>query len=364
MSSELKIKLLTEDLYPAWDTFIEKSSDAWFWHKREYCDYLLDKYPNCQSHNFMVFQNDELVAIVPLTLTIHKNNIAEWTHAGWAIPFPAIKAEPKSKLWSLITHTIFKNIDDLSKDLNIKRIGMCISPHQRNVYKTNMGDNILYKIHGFLDCSEETLVINLNKSEEEILFSIRKRYKRYIRNLSNKIETIIIDNHQITDSTIDDFIGVAKRNVSKNIDEKDYIHLQKWLQNNDAILIQAKLIENQKAIGYLAVLNYKKSAFDYMVVVDDEHKELRVSHAMKMTSLFKLKELGTEFYELGVYTNCPKIYRLPSAKQKGITRFKSGFADKLMSLPIAEKFYDVNYFKKVYVERIEEFSEWIEQTQL
>ena len=35
-----------------------------------------------------------------------------------------------------------------------------------------MGDNILYKIHGFLDCSEETLVINLNKSEEEILFSI------------------------------------------------------------------------------------------------------------------------------------------------------------------------------------------------
>ena len=54
----------------------------------------------------MVFQNDELVAIVPLTLTIRNNNIAEWTHAGWSIPFPAIKAEPKSKLWSLITHTI------------------------------------------------------------------------------------------------------------------------------------------------------------------------------------------------------------------------------------------------------------------
>jgi len=311
----------------------------------------------------MVFQNDELVAIVPLTLTIRNNNIAEWTHAGWSIPFPAIKAEPKSKLWSLITHTIFKNIDDLSKDLNIKRISMCISPHQRNLYKANMEDNILYKIYGFLDRSEETLIIDLNKSEEEILFSIRKRYKRYIRNLSDKIETIIIENHQITNSTINDFIGVAKRNVSNKIDEKDYLHLQKWLQNNHGILIQAKLTESQKAIGYLAVLNYKKSAFDYMTVVDDEYKELRVSHAMKMTSLLKLKELETEFYELGVYTNCPKIHRLPNAKQKGITKFKSGFADKLISLPVAEKFYDVNFFKKVYVKRIEEFSEWIEQTQ-
>ncbi|MBF0385362.1 MAG: hypothetical protein HQL27_05775 [Candidatus Omnitrophica bacterium] len=359
--ADYKIRYLTDSNPDSWDDFCLKYDNAWFWHTTDFQRYILDNHPtwNNYTKSFMVTKNEKILAVVPVIIGEKKYEDSkvwkEISYSGWSTPFAAVISDIDSKDKEMLNQTIIDNINLIAKEEGVARAVFSVSFHQKDTYEKSLKKNELVNFVNFQDISERTLVIDLSADINSVLSSFRERYARYIRANEQAINIEAISRSMVADEVLIQYKEVSSHDPSQEFHQGKAEFIAANVEKGKGVLFKCSLAENRKAVGFLFVIFYKKYAFDFAVAVDKNYENLRVSHAMKKAATIFLKENGCLVYELGVLTEASKPHRVASDKQKGITNFKRGFANKDLPLFIAEKFYSEEYFKYVHDKRIKAF---------
>ena len=72
-----------------------------------------------------------------------------------------------------------------------------------------------------------------------------------------------------------------------------------------------------------------------------------------------MKAKDLHFYEIGMQWFGPQLYDFPEEKRINISHFKKGFGGFPVTVFMGEKYYDKDYFLKIYGERVTKLAESI-----
>jgi hypothetical protein len=109
-----------------------------------------------------------------------------------------------------------------------------------------------------------------------------------------------------------------------------------------------------KTAGYVYLLHYNDWAYYFMSCVEIEFREYNVSHYLQSVAFDILRQKGVKRYELGnqVYLS---LHCQPTAKERNISLFKRGFGGEIVSSPASEFYFDKNYMREVFNDRINNY---------
>jgi len=354
-----RIEYLSDENKNDWAVFCLSCKNAWYWHTIEFQEFIIAsyKYGTIRNMSFIVYYNDALVAVVPLLICelerIKGIPVKEIVYSGWANPYPAISTGITEQEAEGLTSFIFDHISSIAKEVGVARAVFSIFYQQIDLYQRCLKRNILLNQPGYLNISEHAQVVDLSEDINKIESSFRKRFMRYIRANQEKIDIEIITDKNISQLHCDECLDLSGKDSSQEWPAEKMPYLYSAVVAGQGILVHCRLKESQLPVGYLFVVVYKGYAFDFAVAVNDEYKDLRISHAMKLAAIRFLKAKEVKSYELGIATFGSTMHRISTEKRRAITYFKNGFANNIMSMFIAEKYYDREYLLAMARQRIE-----------
>jgi lipid II:glycine glycyltransferase (peptidoglycan interpeptide bridge formation enzyme) len=160
----------------------------------------------------------------------------------------------------------------------------------------------------------ETLILDLNKSEEELLAPMSKKTRQYIRK-SGSEETVEI--HQIKDreeleKCMEVYRETAKRAGFALHDNQYYYDVFDNLGEASPVFAAYK---DGWPIAFLWLAISADTAFELYGGMNDDGQELRANYALKWHAITKMKEWGITHYDMNGLVS------------DGVSNFKRGFAD-------------------------------------
>lgn len=157
-----------------------------------------------------------------------------------------------------------------------------------------------------------TLILDLNKSEDELMSAMAKKTRQYIRKSSR--EGVVI-RQVTTKAEIDECLGIYRQTAVRAHfalhDDQYYYDIQEKL-NDSSVIFAAYEGEAIAAFVWLAVSG--STAFELYGGMNDRGQELRANYALKWHAIATCKRWGIARYDLNGLLN------------DGVSTFKMGFA--------------------------------------
>lgn len=356
----MEIVKLTEDKHAEWNKFCLESDDAWFWHTTDWQDYILsyisESRPEKENLSFMVYKNDEVVAVVPLVLEkvkFGKSFVNEFAFDGWRTPVPAFSNNLKEIKKEDAYKIVFAEIDRLGKENKIVkvRLGMdFLAPGSQK--KTQF--NYLMKF-GYLDISLNTQIINLKKSEEDLWRELRRNHRRNILK-GDKFKVIFYTRENISEEIFNKYKETHHKAAGRKTRSDETFELMfDWIRGGIAFLAGVEF--EGKVIGFEYYSIYKNNVYGFSAANDPDFGHLPIRHFLEWQGILWMKQQGFNFYEIGLQQYGNSLYDFPSEKQINISHFKKGFGGFTVPIFMGEKYFNKNYFLEVYQEKIKKFAE-------
>ena len=158
---------------------------------------------------------------------------------------------------------------------------------------------------------DETVVLDLSHSEEELLADMKKKTRQYIRKSAANCEI-----RQITsDAEIDDCLMIYKNlaaRVGFGLHDDAYYHSVSQLLSEHSKIYGAYVDGELASFLWLAVS--PETAFELYGAVNEQGQEARVNYALKWHAITEMKRQGIRFYDLN------------GLVEGGVSNFKQGFA--------------------------------------
>lgn len=349
---------LTQERYKEWDDFCEASDDAWFWHTSSWLEYSL-KYNQklkAESKSFMVYNNNELIAICPLILQINGKGIKELCYNNEHGPMPAFCNNLSKKTNEKAMKDIYNYIDKIAEENNVARIMLRFTVLSKSfIEASRQAFNYLMKF-AYLDNSINTQIINLNQPIEILKKDLRNDHKNNIKKISQKLSTEIFGKNNIADSIFNQYVGMHHKAAGRVTRPRSTFNLMHDLiKEGSAFLVGAK--RDGVFIGFSYFFVFKDNVYYGSSCNDPELKSMPVSHVVQWAAIQYMAEKKYKFYELGWQQFGLQLYDMPSQKQINISEFKRGFGGFTVPWLRGEKFYDKNYFLEIHKDRIKKYSE-------
>lgn len=348
---------LTPDKYKEWDDFCLKSDEAWFWHTSSWLEYSLKYNPElkAESKSFLVYNNNELIAICPLILQINERGIKEFCYNNEHGPMPAFSNHLSKKTKEKAMKAVYGRIDEIAKANNAARIMLRLTVLSKSFIEASRQIfNYLMKF-SYLDNSINTQIINLSQPTEDLKKDLRNDHKNNINKNSPKLAIEIFNKNNITDSIFNKYIKMhhkAAGRVTRPISTFNLLY--DLIKEGKAFLIGAK--KEDVYIGFSYYIVFKDNVIYGSSCNDPEVKHIPVSHVVQWAAIEYMTEKKYKFYELGWQQFGSQLYDMPSEKQVNISEFKRGFGGFTVPWFRGEKFYDKDYFLEVYKDRIKKYS--------
>jgi len=344
----MEIKPLTKQDYDNWNQFCLDSDDTWWYNTTHWLEYTLNYKPENkpESKSFMILENNKIMAIC--SLIKEKDEFSFGNDYG---PTPAFNVDLTRKERNKYMKAVFKHIDELAKDNNIKRIRMRfpVLNHGYDLY------NYLTKF-GFIDTSINTRLIDLSCDLEDLRREIRHGHDSDIDKASRVLGAEIYDKENI---------GMDIFNKYKHLHflasgrqtrpDKTFELIYEWIKQGNGFLIGALLDDEFVSFSYFTV--YKNNV-NYGSSCNKPNIDLPLAHLVQWVAIKYMSYLY-DFYELGWQYYGNTLTDFPSKKEINISRFKRGFGGFTQPMFRGEKFYDKDYFLQVYSERIKKYSEFL-----
>jgi len=348
----MEIVNLTSDKYKEWNDFCLANDDAWFFHTADWLEYTLNYKPELKTKNlgFMIYKEKELVAVVPLTMEIN-----EFSFGGGKIPMPVLKDSLSKENRELVSRFIYEHIDRLALENKVLRISLKDDPLCHSSFFKFHSNNFLK--YGYIDVSLNTQLIDLGKTEKELWEDLRRNHHRNIQKARDeKFEINFYTSENITKDIFGAYKEMHHRAAGrKTRPDKTFELMFDWIKKDMAFLIFVEL--GGKKIGSEYYLVYKNNVYGASAANDPDYDHLPVRHFLEWESILWMKKRGFSFYEIGLQQYGTLPYDFPDAKQLNISHFKKGFGGVTVPLFMAEKYYDKEYFLKIYNSRINKFGE-------
>lgn len=360
-----RIEKLAKDKLTAWDNFCLASDEAWFWHTSGWLDYTLNYKPelNTRDFSFLVYKQDKIVAIIPLTIEDYEKNgriAREFSFGGYAIPAPALandldKIEKDRTERSVIYDLIYKEIDRLAEENEIKKAWFRQTPlAPANLAKKNCHNQLMK--YGFIDVSLNTQLIDLRKSQGDLWKNLRRNHRRNIKK-ADKFNTAIYDQTNISADIFKAYKTLHYKAAGRQTrPDKTFALMYNWLRNGAAFLVAVEF--QDKVIGFEYYSIYKNNVYGFSAANNPEYEQdYPIRHLLEWQAILWMKQQKFGFYEIGLQQYGATLFDLPDKKQLDICHFKKGFGGFTAPWFMGEKFYDKDYFLTVYYDRVKKYAE-------
>ncbi len=301
----MEIEYLTNENAQMWDDFAQNSDYAWFRHTTDWFKYS----KNCRfdsdskNHSFMIKQNKEIIAIVPLMSEYSypdKENQCFAMYSDYT-PLPAIKNNCDINI-SSIFDAIWNEISKISKENNIKYGKFQIDPLIKFNYFRDFTPFNIFSKNIKLEFTT-TNIIDLRKTEEEILRSMRKGHKAAIKQVikEKNYRVDIFDKNNITKDKLFKFKEIHKIDAGRQTrTDKSWECMLEWIEKGKAVLVMLWLEEIKDYAAAALIMMYKNAAY-YASYATIDSKILNGHHGyiIQWEAIKYLKSAGIEFYEAG-----------------------------------------------------------------
>lgn len=351
----MEILSLTKKHHAEWNRFCLKSNDAWFWHTTDWLEYILNLKPKLKSKNlsFFVCKQNQIVAIVPLTMEVSKENFYEFSFAGEKNPGPALSNSLKSKQRKKVYEFIFKEIDRIAVRNKVIRTSFKLTPLAPTFLKKPYPPNYLMQ-YGYLDNSLNTQLVDLKKSREVLWQSLRRNHRR---NIGKAKKILKIKSYTSKNITKDIFTAYKKTHHQaagrKTRPDKTFWLMFNWIKKALAFLVTAEL--KGKPVGFEYYLVYKNNVYGSSAANNPKYNQIPIRHLIEWEAILWMKKQGFSFYEIGLQQYGVLPYDFPDKKQLTISHFKKGFGGFTSPLFMGEKFYSKKYYQKIASKREKKF---------
>jgi DNA-binding sugar fermentation-stimulating protein len=332
----MEIEQLSDGNKDEWNDFCLYSNDAWFRHTTYWMDYIMccrfDS--NSKNHSFLVRQNKEIVAVVPLIsqYCYEDRTINEFANYDTPTPYWALKNDNENINKVELVKFISSKIEDIALVDGVRRKRLFIDPLIDSNYFYEFENYNLLKYN--YKCKVNTTnVIDLTFSETVLLNNMRKGHKSDIKR-AIKDEDIQVECVNKSSNKIDVLFSEYKKmhiiDVGRQTrTDASWGCMLNWIYSGYGILILARSKSKQEYISGAFVLIYKHSAYygSYATIDSISHNAI-VGHLIQWNIIKYLKEMGIKKYETGwnYYKSSPDAVH--DEKLLRISRFKAGFGGK------------------------------------
>jgi hypothetical protein len=352
----MKIKKLTKENYKEWDRFCENSRDAWFWHTSEWLEYNLHYRPdlNGESESFFIERDGEIICVCPLI--IETADTSKFTFGQDYGPWPAFSDKLSKNERESVMKVVFNEIDKIAKEGEVKVVKMRTGVLNLN-YLENNRNNILMKF-GFIDTSLQTQVLDLSKSLKELRQEVRHGHDSDIDKAFKVLKAEVYDEINITEEVFNKYVEMHNKAAGRVTRPKITFDMMfDWICEGIGFLVAAK--KDNKFVGFSYFFCYKGCVYYGSSCNDPEIREVPVGHLIQWRAIEYMKSKNLRFYELGWQIHSKMLSHPSSEKELHIGRFKRGFGGITIPLFRGEKYYDRDYFLRIYNQRVKNFGESI-----
>ena len=160
----------------------------------------------------------------------------------------------------------------------------------------------------------QTLILDLNKSEEELLAPMSKKTRQYIRKSGSEEGMSVrkVKGWDEFEACMDIYHQTAKR-AGFALHDDDY-YRDVFENLGEASPVFAAFYES-RPVAFLWLAISASTAFELYGGMDDKGQELRANYALKWHAILKSKEWGIERYDMNGLVS------------DGVSNFKRSFAD-------------------------------------
>jgi len=170
--------------------------------------------------------------------------------------------------------------------------------------------------------SSKTIILDLNKSEGELLKEMHHKTRYNIR-LAKKKELVVEQNNSQIDIFWDLIQKTSKRDKFYTHSREHYIKLMDILGKLGPIkLFLAKY--KDKAIAASIILFWNKTAVYLHGASDYEYRNLMAPYLLQWQAVLEAKKQGLQFYD---------FWGIDEKEWPGVTRFKKGFGGEEIEYP-------------------------------
>jgi len=360
IADKLSISFLDSNNREAWDDFCLQSSEAWFWHTTKWLDYTLEYRPELApvSHSFFIAAGGKIAAICPLVLETSVEPGGEsrqFSYGGDAVPAPAFVGGLSANTKKAVRKALFRQIDELAIANRVQRVSFRVAPPAPFFWQSNHPlPNPLLR-EGFCDISLLTQVIDLAKSEDQLLRELRGDHRRGIKRAGKIMSTSIFDSSNITSDQFERYRLLHRKAAGRTTRPlSTFEMMHRWIQDGLAVLSCATL--EGKDIGFTLTSVYKDGAYYCSGCNDPEFNDLPIGHLLHWRTMLWLKAHAIRYYETGIQQYASQPHSLASKKDWNIAYFKRGFGGFTVPYWRAEKFYDEGYCRRVLEQRAASYS--------
>lgn len=159
-----------------------------------------------------------------------------------------------------------------------------------------------------------TLILDLNKSEEELLAPMSKKTRQYIRKSGSEesVEIRQVKSREELEKCMQIYHQTAQRAGFALHDDQYYYDVFENLDDASPVFAAYK---DGWPIAFLWLAISAHTAFELYGGMNDEGQELRANYALKWHAITKMKEWGIDRYDMNGLVS------------DGVSNFKRGFAD-------------------------------------
>ncbi|HWT40637.1 MAG TPA: peptidoglycan bridge formation glycyltransferase FemA/FemB family protein [Dongiaceae bacterium] len=160
--------------------------------------------------------------------------------------------------------------------------------------------------------SAETILLDLTKTESDLLAGMAKKTRQYIRKSASDITVQRVRKQEDIEACLAIYKQTAHR-AGFNLHNERY-YLDVFLQMQDYSPIFAAYVEG-KPVAFLWLAISESTAYELYGGMDERGQELRANYALKWYAIRKVKEWGLTRYDFG------------GLVAGGVSNFKQGWSD-------------------------------------
>lgn len=353
---------LTKKHYRQWDDFCLKSDDAWFWHTSKWIEYQFNYKVNLkpESKSFMIMDSNKILAICPLIIEDY-GEVKEFSFGSMPGPTPVLANGLTYRKSKQALKTAFQIIDQLAKENNIARARFSFSVLSRAFIQSRYPRFNYLLQFGFLDNPIGTQVLDLRMPLSVLKREIRHGHWYDINRGQKMFKVEIFDKNNANDESFDEYVKMHCRHHQKGSElvrpEATYEKMRGFIKQGYGFLAGVK--KDGRFVNFAYFYVYKNNVYWGSSCMDKSSAGLPAGHILQWSAIQWMREQGYQFYEIGWQDYLSSFSYLNTKKEVNIGRFKRGFGGFTTPLFTGEKYYDKDYFLKVYQSRINNFADSI-----
>ncbi len=339
-----------------WDTWVSKLDFSTYYHSWSWLNCLSQFNYVKKNLTFALFdkQNDKLLAICPFALSVFEDDEYHYASFGYfPCGVPAL-ATISAKDRRILLDEIFRIFASYIQTYSIVKLSMATHPLNQASFAGKAGFYNEYSMellrYGMWYQIENTVVIDLSKSEPDLVNDVSRYHFRHVKKARKKGIEVKVYNAKENQEEAEEFFNKMREAhfISAGRETRPrgtWDAMYRGLLDDKASLFVA--FDGEKTASYLYCGEFGSMAFGWSQVNTPEYTQSSVRHLLEWEAiLFYKKSKKYKFYEVGERYYGPQFFSIPSEKELSISVFKERYGGVLLPTIKWFGYADLDIMKK------------------